>query len=222
MSNYLMKYKGKYRILPKLDLETNDIPRNIYGEIAEGYDDLYISCQYGNEIYVYGCDASRRMWLEAYIPSIGRGRNIVREIKRLGIEYSNLIETDEEVMFRFKAKDIEQVAVLLRAKVNGAGISPFSTKNLPKNKTVSIPTEKNEAYKKIISVLDSKDLLIIHRVTIDFLTNILEKNIKKRDKKFNYKTDMKKLMMGRQTKEYIYYKGMWDEYLSYLKKNLCK
>ena len=222
MSNYLMKYKGKYRVLPKLDLETNDIPRNMYGEIAEGYDDLYISCQYGNEIYVYGCDSSRRMWLEAYIPSIGRGRNIIREIKRLGIEYSNLIETDEEVIFRFKAKDIEQVAILLKAKTSGAGISPFSTRNLPKNKSVSIPTEKIEVYREITSVVDKKDLLIIHRVTTDFLNKILEKSIKKTDKEFNYKTDIKKLMMSRQIKEYIYYKGMWDEYLSYLKKNLCK
>lgn len=50
-NHYLMKYKGTYRILPELDQNTHDIPRNKRGEIMEGYDDIYIACQNGNKIY---------------------------------------------------------------------------------------------------------------------------------------------------------------------------
>lgn len=53
-NHYLMKYKGTYRILPELDQNTHDIPRNKRGEIMEGYDDIYIACQNGNKIYTYG------------------------------------------------------------------------------------------------------------------------------------------------------------------------
>lgn len=223
MSNYLLKYKGRYRLLPKLDLNTNDIPREKSGDIADGYDDIFISCRFGNEISVYGCDSSRRMWLEAYIPSISRGRHIIKSIQELGIEYSNYIETDQEVIFRFKAKDIEEVASLLKAKTSGANISPFSSKNLPQDKKlVSIPTDKIEWYKNIINKVDKKDLLIVHRITNDFLSNILEKRFRKTDKTFDYKTDIKKLKLSRLVKEYIYYKGMWGEYLAYLDKEINK
>lgn len=54
MAQYLLKFKGKYRILPELDLGTNDFPRDKNGEIAKEYDDIYIACQYGNRIYNYG------------------------------------------------------------------------------------------------------------------------------------------------------------------------
>ena len=223
MANYLLKYKGKYRLLPKLDARTNDIPREKNGDISDGYDDIYISCRFGNEISVYGCDSSRRMWLEAYIPSISRGRNIIKEVKEKGIEYSNYIETDKEVIFRFKAKDIDDIAKLLKAKVSGANISPFSSKNLPQDKNlVSIPTDKMQEYKDIIDKVDKGNLLIIHRITNDFLANILEKRFRKTDKTFSYKTDIKQLKLSRLVKEYIYYKDMWQEYITYLDKEINK
>ena len=34
--------------------------------------------------------------------------------------------------------------------------------------------------------------------------------------------DMKKMMMGRMAKEYIYSKDMWDEYLDFLQKKIEK
>lgn len=190
-NHYLMKYKGTYRILAELDESTNDIPRNSNGEIATGYDDLYISCQYGNKIFTYGHDTNGRMLLTAYIPSIGRGRNIKKAMDEKGIAYTNYIETDEEVEFRFKAKDIEPIARLLKAKTSGANISPFSSKNLPKSK-VEIPTEEIQRYKEIIALVPKDDLLIIHKITTAFLESVLQKKCKKNNKEFNYKTDMKK------------------------------
>ena len=163
------------------------------------------------------------MWLEAYIPSISRGRNIIKEVKEKGIEYSNYIETDKEVIFRFKAKDIDEIAKLLKAKVSGANISPFSSKNLPQDKNlVSIPTDKMQEYKDIIGKVNEGNLLIIHRITNDFLANILEKRFRKTDKTFSYKTDIKQLKLSRLVKEYIYYKDMWQEYVAYLDKEINK
>lgn len=222
-NHYLMKYKGIYRILPELDIETKDIPRNeINGEIADGYDDIYIACQYGNKIMTYGhINGKRDMWLIAYIPSVGRGHNIIKAIKQHNIEYIDYIENDEEVEFKFKAKDIEIIAELMKAKTAGANISPFSVKNLPKS-DVKIPTDEIERYKKITSVIPRNDLLSIHKVTINFLDEILQKKLKKSNKKFCYKTDMKFMCLGRQTKEYIYVKGYWCEYLNYLEKEFEK
>ena len=102
MANYLLKYKGKYRLLPKLDARTNDIPREKNGDISDGYDDIYISCRFGNEISVYGCDSSRRMWLEAYIPSISRGRNIIKEVKERVTDKTKLSEEIKAAIDKYK------------------------------------------------------------------------------------------------------------------------
>lgn len=221
-NHYLMKYKGVYRILPELDVETNDIPRDYNGEIADGYNDIYIACQYGSKIMEYGhINNTKPVWLSAYIPSLGRGRNIIKVLKEKDIEYIDYRESDEEVEFKFKAKDIEIVAELMKAKVAGAGISPFSSKNLPRS-DIKIPTEEIARYKEITSVVHKADLLIISRFTNSFLEDILKKGIRKttKDKKFDVKSDMRKLKMARQVKEYVWTKGYWEEYLKYLKKKL--
>lgn len=217
MAQYLLKYKGTYRVLGELDLDTGDFPRDANGSIDEDYDDLYISCQYGNKIKSAHLDESRRMLLFAYIPSIGRGRNIKKALDEQGIWYDDYEETDAEVTFFFKAKDIEPVAKLMKARTTGANISPFSEKNLPKNSDVKIPTELMNEYKAISSKVDRKDLLIIGRITKSFLADILAKKLK-----IDYRTDMKKLHMSRQTKEYIYTKNMWSEYLKYLDERITE
>ena len=223
MSNhYLMKYKGTYRVLPVLDEVYHDLPRDTNGNIVHEEVELYIACQYGNKITEYGKDTSNRMVLRAYIPSIGRGRNIKKAMDTKGIPYTNYRETDEEVEFRFKAKDIQPIAEMMKVKTGGADISPFSNKNLPKA-DVEIPTAEIERYKAVTAEVQKGDLLIIHRITLDFLSNFLEKKYKKSgDKKFSYTVDMKKMMMGRLPKEYIYTKGMWNEYLDFLQKNIKK
>jgi len=222
MANYLMRYKGQYRLLCELDQDTNDFPRDADGNIEDI--DVYISCQNGNRIYTYGhIDNKRPVWLVAYIPSIGRGHNIIKAVKESGIEYVDHIENDEEVEFKFKAADIEIVAELLKARTSGASISPFSSRNLPKS-NVEIPAEKIALYKEITKDVPKGELLSISRVTNDFLDDIMSKSLCKRGKKqsesFNIKDDMKKMKLARQSKEYIYVKGFWDEYLNYLKDNL--
>lgn len=217
--HYLMKYKGTYRVLPVLDEVYHDLPRDNSGNIIHEEVELYIACKNGNKITEYGKDTSNRMVLRAYIPSIGRGRNVKRSMDANGIPYTDYRETDEEVEFRFKAKDIEPIAELMNVKTGGANVSPFSTKNLPKS-DVEIPTAEIERYKAVVAEVQKDDLLIIHRITTDFLSNILEKKYNKLDKAFSCAVDMKKMMMSRLSKEYIYTKGMWDEYLDFLQKKI--
>lgn len=220
MSHYLMKYKGTYRVLPVLDEVYHDLPRDNNGNINHDEVELYIACQYGNKITEYGKDASNRMVLKAYVPSIGRGRNIKKSMDAKNIPYTDYFETDEEVEFRFKAKDISMIAELMKVITKGADVSPFSNKNLPKS-DVKIPTMEIERYKAITAEVQNDDLLVIHRITNDFLSNFVERKCKKTEGKiFSYKLDMKKLQMSRQSKEYIWTKGFWEEYLNFLQKNI--
>ena len=109
----------------------------------------------------------------------------------------------------------------MKAKTSGANISPFSVKNLPKA-NVEIPSDEIERYKAIVADVNKGDLLIIHKITTSFLTNVLNRKCRKADKSFNYVEDMRKLMMGRMVKEYIFTKGFWEDYLTYLKKEINK
>lgn len=217
MANYLTThYKGKYRILPELCEDTNDFPRDENGGIDEDTG-VYITCQYGSKIWYWGLNESRRAVLGAYIPSLGRGRNIKKAMKKEKINFFNYDESDEEVIFFFPATEIEKIAELIKPKTSGANISPFSNRNLPKA-DVEIPIEKIEEYKKISSRVGKSDMLVIKNANNAFLSDILEKTLKKqlKDKKFSYKEDMRKLKMSRQVKEYIYVKNMFDDYLNYL------
>ena len=100
MSNrYMMKYKGKYRLLSPIDTETNDFPRTPSGDVEEDLE-IYITCQHGSKIYAYGTDGHKEMQLAAYVPSLGRGRNVRKAMDKEKIEYYAYDETDEEVTVR--------------------------------------------------------------------------------------------------------------------------
>ena len=215
MNHYLMKYKGTYRVLPELDMNTNDFPRDSNGNI-ENSCGLYITCQGGAKIYDYGKDG-KYMQLCAYIPSRTRGRNIVKKLDSIGIKYSCYDETDEEVAFLFPSTEIDKVAELLKAKTSGASISPFSKRNLPKS-TVEIPDDEMARYKKITSRLNRGDTLVIKNINSSFMNNILAKKLREKGKRkpFDFKSDQKALGLSRDTKGYIYTKGLWNEYLEYL------
>ena len=221
MSDYLTtKFKGKYRLLAELDTRTCDFPRNEKGEIDDDIE-IYVSCKNGNKISYYGLNDSRRGVLIAYIPSIGRGRNIKKALKKQKIEIFDYDESESEVMFKFLASDMKPVAELMGAKTYGANINPLSNKNLPKA-DVEIPKEKMAVYKEITARIGKSDLLLIRNTNTAFLTNVLQKKLRKAtgDKKFDYKQDMRNLKMSRQVKEYIYTRNMWDEYCEYLKKEV--
>ena len=212
MSSYLVnKFKGVYRILPNLTYDNTDFARNMDGSIDE--DNVYIKCGFNCKIVHYG-----NTTLMAYIPSIGRGHNIKKAMQKDKIEIVSYDESDEEVIIGFKVKDIEYMAQLMKAGTSGAGISPFSSKNIPKNKEVGIPDEEIEKYKAVASKVGKGDMLKIKSWNNDFLENVLQKKIRKetKNKKYSYKEDMKNSNMSRQVKEFIWSKNMFEDYVNYL------
>ena len=218
-----MQYKGKYRIKANIDKETNDYPRNEQGNIET--DDLYIKCIHGSQIYHYGHSV-----LIAYIPSIGRGHNILRAMgeellgtsKKLSYEelfekleqdgtIKNIVENDKEIEFSFNSSNIEFVAKYLKPCTSGANISPFSTRNLPKTK-YNIPNEDLNAYRNIVAKKYAENNLSLTHRTNEFLKTLSTK----KNSWQNIKSDMR--FKGLKGKEYIHCIGKFNEYLIYLNK----
>ena len=139
------------------------------------------------------------------------------------IEYYAYDETDEEVRFLFSSNDIEKVAKLLKAKISGANISPMSKRNLPKDNSVTIPDDDMTMYKNATSSINCGNMARLKSLNKSFMDDVLAKRLKKNPrarKPFDYKADMRKLMLAGKTKEYIWVKGLWKEYVDYLNDNL--
>ena len=207
--------------MAEIDQNTNDFPRDETGKIEEN--DVYIQCSKNCKVYHYG-----KSVLVAYIPSLGRGHNILLSIAKdkLGIEdridYEELyrklekentvfdiVENDSEIEFKFNAKNIEYIMQYLNPKTSGCNISPFSARNLPKS-NYKIPDEDLVAYNKIMAEKYSERFLDIRHITNNFLKSISNKQCNEE----KIKADMKLKCM--KTKQYIHFIGKWDEYLKVL------
>lgn len=209
MSNYLIKkYKGKYRIKTEYDLDKNQFPRDLSGNFST--EDLFIDCYHGVQVFYYG-----KKTLEAYFPSHVRGRNVVTAITNdLGKNVIfDVCDYDKELIFKFKADDMERLESYLKPKTSGASISPFSTKNLSKT-DYDIPSEELSIYKNITSNLDQKDVLRLAHMTKEFIFSLATKKLTVED----IKADMAK--KGLKGKEYIHSIGKWSDYISYLNNNI--
>lgn len=213
MAGYLTShYKSQYRILPVIDQSTNDFCRDYTGKIDE--DNVYIACYYDVKIWHYGGSK-----LVAYVPSVQRGRSFIKNLKKLGVNVFDCDESDDEVTFKFKASDMDIVAQILKPKTSGAKTSPFSTKNLPKAQ-VDIPENVLSRYKSLISKLDNP--FQIRPLNNAFLDDVLAKKLRppKKRKPFDYRSDMRQMKLSRDVKGYIYRKGLFEDYLEYLEKEI--
>ena len=233
MSYYLSKYVGKYRLKSVIDENTNDFPRDFNGHIEQN--DVYIKCNNNIKITYYG-----RGILQCYVPSLGRGHNILKSIsKEVGLVlesyeknpfdyeqlYKDLIETkiisyisetDEEIIWRFKDKDLEFMFKFITPSAYGASISPFSPKNLQK-KQYEIPKEDSNKYKEILNSLGKENRLVIARIAPTFIKEYVPKKYRKYRNK-NMEIEMRKAQL--KGKEFIHSIGLWDEYIAYLKGEL--
>lgn len=208
MSYLVNKFKGQYRIKAPYNKWTNDFTRKLNGNLEDI--DCYIDCQYGNKVFHNGRDV-----LQAYIPSLIRGHNILKAINEINpsLVY-NIEETDTEVLFQFKYSDSDKIIPLLKPKTSGANISPFSSKNLPKNKDFKIPDKDLDMYKQITAKIPLECILTITHSTNNFIKSLATKTnpIEK------IKADMR--LKGLKGKEYIYSIGQWDKYINYLEESL--
>lgn len=123
-------------------------------------------------------------------------------------------DTDEELLFKFHSKHMNELEYILKPKTSGADRSPFSSKNLPKAK-YEIPLEDIDKYKIIVSSIGKERLLDVSRVTNSFLQSLATKKNTWEDIKYDMAV---KCIKG---KEYIHSIGKWDDYIKYLEKNLC-
>lgn len=192
------------------DKQINQYPKKLNDTNEEI--DVYISCYNKVQIFYYG-----KSILEAYIPSLIRGRNMLKAVNELD---KNIIidfyETDSEVGFRFHSKYMNQLENILKPKTSGASISPFSSKNLPKNKHYTIPDEQLQEYKNIVSKIPQERILSITHTTNKYLKSLTGKKLKWEE----MKADM--ALKGLKGKEYIHSRGTdtWNKYLKFLKTNL--
>ena len=156
-----------------------------------------------------------RSILQAYIPSIIRGHNIIKSIhENFGQDIIfDIEETDSEVLFKFDSKYDSEIIPLLKPKTSGAGISPFSSKNLPKT-IYKIPDEDLSKYKSIVAKIPKERILDITHMTNRFLKSLATK----RNTWENIKADMS--MKGLKGKEYIHSIDKWEDYITYLQKGL--
>lgn len=171
---------------------------------------MFIDCYNNIRIHHYG-----NRILEAYIPSIGRGHNIIKAIQsEFGDDVIyNIEETDSEILFKFNAKHMEALEKYLKPKTSGASISPFSSRNLPKS-DYKIPDEDLSTYKEIVGKLPRERIIDITHNTNSYLKSLATKTNTWED----IKADMAlKCLKG---KEYIHSIGKWNEYIDYLRKEL--
>ena len=208
-TSYLIdKFKGIYRIKVPYNLATNDFSRKLNGTLEDI--DVYIDCMNNVKIFYYGSSI-----LQAYIPSLIRGHNIIKAINEIDSSIIfHIEETDSEVLFKFKYINSDKIIPLLKPKTSGSNISPFSSKNLPKNKEFKIPDEDLNLYKEIVSKIPQERILAITHSTNNFIKSLATK----KNPIENIKADMK--LKGLKGKEYIYSIGEWNNYINYLKENL--
>ena len=102
----------------------------------------------------------------------------------------------------------------MEPKTSGSGISPFSSKNRPKTAYI-IPDEDLCECKEIVQNIPQNELTTISHSTNNFIKSLATK----KNPIENIKADMK--LKGLTGKNYIHSIGKWDEYIKYLKENVC-
>lgn len=119
-------------------------------------------------------------------------------------------------MFKFSAKHDDKIIPLLKPKTLGASISPFSSKNLPHNKSYKIPDEDLQGYRNITANLPQNKLILVGKYTTNFIKSLATK----KNTYDNIKADM--ALKGLKGKEYIHSIGKWQQYIDYLRKEFEK
>ena len=103
--SYLESKFKQYRCIAEYDLSTNDFPREPDGSLCES--DIYIKCASGVKVWHLGGST-----LQAVIPSVGKGRNMIRFIYRDYINSDNT-ETNTSTIIK-DGKEIQRESVSIK------------------------------------------------------------------------------------------------------------
>lgn len=131
----------------------------------------------------------------------------------------DIYDTDAEVVFKIKDKNLSKIIKYLKPQTSGAKISPTSPKNLSIGKGDNVYHYSNaqiEAYKKITDSLGKGNTLCISKWNNEFLDKVIRKKTKKTLQEI--KADMKFKQL--KVKDYIYSEGYEKEYLEFLQKEI--
>lgn len=111
---------------------------------------------------------------------------------------------------------MDKLEKYLKPKTSGANISPFSSRNLPKNKMYIIPDKDLILYKMIIENIGKNQIIVLSHITNSYLKTL----VTKRNTWENIKADM--ALKGLAGRNYIHSIGKWEEYIKYLGKMMDK
>lgn len=208
MYRYLLKYVGTYRVKAEYDWKTNDFPRNETNGIEDSFEDLYIPCSKGIIKHTYLGDDILAL---CFYDKAQQGRNIFSMIAE---KYPKLqIEIDDDgtdCLIYFNANDIKKIATICKPKTSGKDIQPFSIKNLPKVEYKIPSSDLSKLYTITKDLSQSETLQFFKKVNTDFI------------KTLNKEVQAEKKQSRLSTKEFIHSNGLWDKYLSYVKKQYKK
>lgn len=198
MSYMIKHFKGKYRLKTEIDESIGEFARDEKGVFIDN--DIYIDCGRTGRIYHYG-GKMMSAWVGDLkgVSKTGTYNSIVEEYNDI-IEKSGRIVGDGEGSFYFNVMHIETIAKAMKARTSGSKISPFSNKNLPKEK-YNIPKEDIDRMKLATKrFVDNNQLYLITKAYKQFII----------DKKINVdKYNLK-------PKEIVHKLGYYDEMIAYL------
>lgn len=110
-------YIGKYRVVSEFDRATLEPIKH----------DIYIQCS--REGQIYRVDDNN---LAYYRPSRGNSEQLAKKLVDLGVKNVYNHSTDGDLLICFAEDSIEIVAKEVGASTYGAGVSPYSIRNLRK------------------------------------------------------------------------------------------
>lgn len=93
MANKLLEYKNRFRLRVPICESTHDFSRKLDGSLEDI--DIYVDCACDCKIFHYG-----HKIFEAYIPSIQRGHNILKQLYYENINPNNVNVTEKEMVAR--------------------------------------------------------------------------------------------------------------------------
>ncbi|MHC1720831.1 MAG: hypothetical protein AB9844_09285 [Clostridiaceae bacterium] len=88
-------------------------------------EDTYIYCANKGQIYRFD-----DLTLVYYRPGRNQAEKTIKLLLNIGIEVLSDGSTSEDLLFHFKEKDLDKVAVFFKARIKGVNNKPKSKKNL--------------------------------------------------------------------------------------------
>lgn len=235
MYRYLLKYVGTYKVMAPYDEGTLDFPKGEDGEIDKSFDDLYIPCKKGG-VLKHSYTDGLLVWFGGKLTTVKSAEKAIRE--RFPDVWMEVEYLDDDSNITFKDADLlKKVEKVIRPEKLKEKVSPFDSRYLPeKPKKTRKPRAKKEVvekkaqpkvveykipyldYDKIYEATNGLERGAKTKLTRDVVNNF-DKNIqKKMGKSFNIEQERGTL----DKRSFIHKIGMWDEFLTELKKETKK